>query len=240
MSDHGATFGGRRVFLDVGAHVGETLREATQPRWRFDAIYAFEPVVSNLVQLEKFRDLRVEVVPAGWWNQDTELPVFDPGSIGASIHAAKSLTSNSVMCSFLDAGEWLRENTTENDTIWLKLNCEGAECNIIDRLHDQGVLGRINYLLIHFDVEKVPGQEFRATRARDLLAESGVEVCEAKEIMFGRSHAAKTANWLAWTEAGRVGRLIRRYPVKWDFRVRQQLYPLKVRLGDRTSNPLSK
>lgn len=225
----------RRVFLDVGAHIGETLQEAIEPRWGFDAIYSFEPVASNLQYLERFRDSRVELVPCGWWTSNTQMPIFQPGEIGASIHMEKSNTSASELCSFIDAAEWLRANTAATDQIWLKLNCEGAECDIIDRLHELGMLERIDHLLVHFDVEKVPGQEARADPARALLAQAGVEVCEAKEIMFGRSHAAKTANWLQWTEAGPVGRFIHRHPVRWSYRVRQRLYPLKVLVKARFS-----
>lgn len=180
MTQRRAASDGRRVFLDVGAHIGETLQEVIKPRWRFDAIYAFEPVVAaNIDELERYRDDRVELVRAGWWTESTQLPVFEPGAIGASIHAAKSRTSHSVLCSFVDAAEWVREHTAENDTIWLKLNCEGAECHIINRLNDEGLLSRINYLLVHFDVEKVPGEEFRAHQARNVLARSGVVACEA-------------------------------------------------------------
>lgn len=224
---------GRRIFLDVGAHIGETLEAVLDPTWHFDAIYAFEPVRANLTHLERYADPRLTLVPAGWWTEDTELPIFDPGAIGASIHAQKAKTSTSVMCDFIDASGWLEQHIRPEDTVWLKLNCEGAECDILERLAAGGTLSRIDHILIHFDVEKVPGHEARATRGRELLAQAGVEVCEAREIMFGRSHAAKTANWLLWTEAGGVGRFVRKHPVRWAFRVRQWLYPVKVRLAER-------
>lgn len=33
-----------RIFLDVGAHDGQTLAEVLKPEYRFDRVYAFEPM----------------------------------------------------------------------------------------------------------------------------------------------------------------------------------------------------
>ena len=33
----------RTIFIDVGAHVGETAEEAVLPKWNFDRVYALSP-----------------------------------------------------------------------------------------------------------------------------------------------------------------------------------------------------
>jgi hypothetical protein len=46
-----------KVFLDVGAHLGETLEAALDPRYAFDRIYCFEPAQTCRAQLEAYERL---------------------------------------------------------------------------------------------------------------------------------------------------------------------------------------
>ena len=219
----------RTIFIDVGAHVGETAEEAVLPKWNFDRVYAFEPASRNVKVIREIPAENLTIIPAGWWRENTFMDLHDPGEIGASIHAAKRRTGAVERCEFLNAAEWMATHTDSDDEIWLKLNCEGSECEIIEALRVGGVLDRVSHLLVHFDVEKIPGLGAEAETARDTLRRHRVEFLEADQIMFGRSHRAKTANWLAWTQGNRIIKFIRRHPVKWGFRVRQLMYPLKVR-----------
>ena len=113
--------------------------------------------------------------------------------------------------------------------MWLKLNCEGAECDIIDHLLNQDAMSGIDHLLVHFDVEKVPSMAHRADATTRRDSTLPASTTSSRRIMFGRSHAAKTANWLAWTEAEGVRRLRYTHLNRLTFRTRQLLYPLKVR-----------
>ncbi|MFW5469844.1 FkbM family methyltransferase [Knoellia sp. CPCC 206435] len=224
------------VFIDVGAHVGETVEEAVRPRWQFDRVFAFEPVARNVEVLRSIPSHSLTVVDAGWWKEDALMDVHDPGDIGASVHAAKARTATVERCRFVDAAEWMAENTRAGDEIWLKLNCEGAECDIIDALDAARLLDRVSHLLVHFDVEKIPGMAPRAEQARATLRSNGVEFLEADQIMYGRSHQAKTANWIRWTKGNNIRRFVCCHPVKWNFRARQLLYPLKTRWVQRSSS----
>ena len=118
----------------------------------------------------------------------------------------------------------MRSTVEDDDVVWLKLNCEGSECVVLDHLVAEGELARVAHLLVHFDVEKIPALASHAADTR-WLAASGVEWIEADEIL-GRSHAQKTANWLRWTEASRFGRFRCRHLAQGEFRWRQALYPL--------------
>lgn len=220
-----------RVFLDVGGHLGETLAEALDPKWRFDRIIVFEPASPCWPLLEALADDRVQICRFGLWSHDATMALHDPGTIGASVASEKAITQMVEECRFLDAAAWFRANVARADTVFCKLNCEGAECDVLDRLLDEGELTKIDHLLVHFDVKKVPSLAHRAGPTSERLDVSGVSWREAQSILFGRSHAKKTANWLAWCEAGRVGRV--RYSVvnRVIFRMRQRLYPLKQRWG---------
>ena len=89
----------------------------------------------------------------------------------------------------------------------------------------------IDHLLVHFDVEKIPSLASQAIETRRRLDAAGLEWIEARDIMFGRSHGKKTANWLAWTEASKLRRVRYAHLARWEFRARQLLYPLKQRLS---------
>ncbi len=217
--------------LDVGGHLGETLAEVRHQRWAFDHIYVFEPATACLAALREPADDRVEVIAAGWWNADVEMNLHDPGLIGASVVPEKALSEDMERCRFIDAAAWMRSNLEPDDVVWLKLNCEGSECVVLDHLVGEGELERVDHLLVHFDIEKVPVMAWQADRTRRLLEESGVEWIEAGEILFGRSHAQKTANWLAWTEASRLRRFCYSHLARWEFRARQILYPVKQRFA---------
>jgi FkbM family methyltransferase len=222
---------GDRVFIDVGGHLGETLEEAVKPTWRFVRLYVFEPASVCLASIERFADERVQIAHAGWGPTDATTELHDPGAIGASIHAGKALTGEVEAIQLVDAGAWCAENLTDTDSVWLKINCEGAECDVLDRLLDAGQMSRIEHLVVHFDVKKIPGMEHRADEVRRRLDDSGIEWMEAGSILFGRSHALRTANWLTWTEASGLRRL--RYTTlnRAIYRARQRLYPLKRRLS---------
>ena len=198
----------RRIFLDVGGHLGETLAVAVQPRWRFDRIWTFEPASECLPALRALADERVEVVPAGWWSSDTTLDLHEPGHLGASAATGTRRAGGAVeTCRFIDAARWMAENIESTDTVWMKVNIEAAEVEVLRRLLDTGEIAKVDHLVVHFDIERVvDDQEHQADDMRRRLSEAGVSYREAPEVMFGRTRAAKTENWLAWTEAGRIER----------------------------------
>lgn len=114
------TLSGRRSFLDVGAHLGETLAEVVKPAWAFDVVVAFEPSKRNLPALEPFASERVSIVDAGWWTCDTELDLHDPGAIGASVHGGKALGTTVERCRFVDKNDWLERNRVRQTLYPLK------------------------------------------------------------------------------------------------------------------------
>jgi FkbM family methyltransferase len=221
---------GGRVFVDVGGHVGETLEETVKPGWRFDRIYVFEPATVCLPAIDRLADDRVQVIQAGWASAARTAELFGAGEIGASIHAGKPVDGTAVeTIQLIDCAAWVDANLDPADEVWTKINCEGAECEVLDHLCETGAITRIDHLLVHFDVEKIPGMEHKATATRAHLAAAGIEWIEADNIMFGRSRALKTANWLNWTEATTRSKPRYRWFNWATFRARQVAYPFKVR-----------
>jgi hypothetical protein len=170
--------------------------------WRFDRLWAFEPTSACLPALREFADERVEIVHAGLWSSGTEMDIYDPGTLHGSVDSTASRAGTVERCRFLDASAWMAQRISDDDEVWMKINIEAAEIEVLSRLLDTGQIDKVNHLVVHFDVEKV-GRGDEAASMRRRLDASGVAWREARDVMFGRTASAKAASWLAFTHGQR-------------------------------------
>jgi FkbM family methyltransferase len=187
-----------KVFLDVGAHEGETLHAVRDPKYAFDRIYCFEPASSCWPALEAVDDERVAVCRFGLWNRTTAHALYDAGSLGASVFADKFRDTPAVAdARFVRATDWFRQHLSEGDEIFVKLNCEGAEVDIVVDLLESGELARVRSAMIDPDIRKVPSLAHREAELRTRLQASGLTnyVMEA-DAMIGRTHRERIQHWL--------------------------------------------
>lgn len=220
---------GRKVFLDVGGHEGESLRAALADRWGFDRLWTFEPTSTCLPALRALADERVVIVPAGLWKSDTSMDIHDPGALHASVDEAASRGQEVERCEFIDAARWMAENIDPSDIVWMKVNIESAEVEVLSRLIDSGEIRKVDHLVVHFDVEKV-GRADAAIPVRSGLDDSGVEWFEARDVLFGRTDSAKVETWLARTHGYRWAFLRRRY----EHRLRARIWETRRSLAARS------
>jgi FkbM family methyltransferase len=206
-----------KILLDVGAHTGTTLNAVRDPKYAFDRIYCFEPASSCWAALESVRDRRVTVCRFGLWDRTGEHALHDAGSVGASLFEDKFRTETSgETARFVRASDWFRDNLGEGDDVFLKLNCEGAEVDIVEDLLESGQLARVRAVMIDPDVRKIPSQAHREAELRRRLAESGLtNYSMAADVMIGGTHRARIQNWLRTVGAERSSPGVR---------VRQLLY----------------
>ena len=216
-----------KVFLDIGAHVGETLQVAMRERWAFDRIVCFEPAPQCWADLEALADERVELCKFGLWTCDTTMALHDPGAIGASLFAAKSISVESAMVDLRDAAHWFSANISATDEVIVKVNCEGAECDLLAHLLAAGELSNIREMVVHFDVRKVDGSEGKEEPVRRALDEARVPYRAAETIFFGRNTPEKTLNWLAWLHAPRWKRPLYSVIRRIEFKARVTIYNLR-------------
>lgn len=218
-----------RVFLDVGAHVGETLAVVIDPRWGFDRIYCFEPSPDCWDAIDTLADDRVELLRFGLWSSGTTMELHDSGEIGASLFETKAIGDGAARVELRDAAEWFADNVSHYDRVVMKLNCEGAECEVLDRLLDSGEIHKVDELVVHFDVRKVPGMEHREAVTRRRLKATGVHYHSADDVFFGRDVTEKTANWMEYQSAGPLGRFRHRVLRRAEFATRIRVYQLRQR-----------
>jgi FkbM family methyltransferase len=191
-----------KVFLDVGAHRGQTLNAVLDPQLRFDKIVCFEPASACWDYLKAVEDPRVSIKHFGLWDRDCKAPIFEPGSQTAGLWKKdEGRFDETQVCKFKRASEWVRENIAYGDVVFLKLNCEGAECDILDDLLDSGEFVKINFVMIDFDVRKISSQAHREAEIKARLERFGFpRVAYAKQVMCGDTHADRIKNWLRLVE----------------------------------------
>lgn len=143
-------------------------------------------------------DKRVEIAKFGLWNKDAQQPIFQPGSKGAGMWKKdKGIIDDTEMCQFRRASDWFRDNLKAGDTVYLKMNCEGAECDILDDLLDSGEFEKVAFVMIDFDVRKIAAMKHRQAELEARLAPYGYpRVSTSKEVMKGDTHEVRIKNWL--------------------------------------------
>lgn len=199
-----------KVFLDVGAHEGSSLNAVRDPKFGFDRIYCFEPASVCWPALDAVADNRVTVCRFGLWNATQQHPLYDPGSRGASIFADKfKEPPTDEVAHFIRATDWFRENLRAGDEIYMKLNCEGAECDIAEDLLDSGELTRVRSTMIDPDVRKIPSQEHRERELGERLRDAGLtNYFMEREVMVGETHRERIQNWLRLAGAEKSSRRV--------------------------------
>jgi FkbM family methyltransferase len=187
-----------KVFLDVGAHEGSTLHAVRDPKYAFDWIYCFEPARSCWAALEAVSDPRVTICRFGLWDRTCDHALYDGGSRGASMFEDKfRAPPTEEVASFVRAADWFREHVNDGDETYLKLNCEGAECDIVEDLLESGGLARVRSVMIDPDVRKIPSLTHREQELRRRLATSGLtNYFLEEEVMVGATHRERIQNWL--------------------------------------------
>jgi FkbM family methyltransferase len=170
-----------RVFVDVGAHYGQTLDIALDPRWGFARIYSLEPSAACMPLLREFKDDRLVVQQVGLSSETRSASLYGAGLRGGSIHADKRQTEPSPgrireeSIELVRASDWLEHNVPAGADVYLKLNCEGSECDILLDLLDANLSHRIKSVYVDFDVRKVERLAHLQQVVEQRLVQAGVD-----------------------------------------------------------------
>lgn len=198
-----------RIFLDVGGHNGETLSVALNPKWEFDSVHSFEPSTSSYSILRKFRGKNLYIHNYGLGSKSETKNFYGAGTVGGSLYPNKNFADKNALnyveeVKIIEASFWIEENTKPSDQIFLKMNCEGSEADILENLIETSTIFRIASIYVDFDVRKIPGQEFRQTLLENALESLNVSFTTPEKLKTKGEPAIE--KWLH-TElvAGKVG-----------------------------------
>ncbi|GAA3455369.1 FkbM family methyltransferase [Dactylosporangium matsuzakiense] len=175
-----------KIFLDVGAHHGETVEVALDPRWGFDEVHAFEPASSCRQILRRYRDSRLRVHALALSNRSGRTALFGAGLLGASVFADKRqldpIGADIEDITLHSTAAWFLTHLSPDDEVYLKLNCEGSECDVLEDLLDAELTSWVRAVYVDFDVRKVPSQAHRQTDLEHRLRAAGVNYTTPDDV----------------------------------------------------------
>jgi len=188
--------------MDVGANTGQSLEAALL--YPFDTIYCFEPVKKFYSELTKVarNNFKGSVIfnNFGLYNDHKRLPIYGPvdgpDGYAASIYSDHQDVKDGIeMCTFLDVNDWMRTNLSYGDAVIMKLNCEGAEVDIVNRLLDTNIFRYMANVMIDFDAVKIPSKKAEVAPLMTRLKPFKNYVL-AEQVMHGATHKDRICNWL--------------------------------------------
>jgi FkbM family methyltransferase len=187
------------IFLDVGAHEGQTLEEVTDPdRYDWSEIHAFEPMreqwaiadccyTSGGLHVWNFGlSDRTGWVDMYGQNERMEASIFADKNDVDPDHITRAL--------MVRASEFV---TGLGDQLVMKLNCEGAEVPILEDLCHTGAIHQFQAIMIDWDARKIPSIAEHERRIIGRMSEVGFDryqLCDT--VMVGGTHQDRIANWL--------------------------------------------
>ncbi len=196
----------RAIFLDIGAHWGETLEEVLSSIWRFDIVYAFEPDPEAVRIIEQkfpaeIASGKLILVPAALSNRDGEADLFGGNEGGgASLYAEKTNidAAKHETVQLLSSSAYFRSHFKGDDLIIAKLNCEGGEVDILQDLAASGEIQKIARLVVDFDIRKVRGKRGLARATIEKMRHAGFNrFLLTENVMIGADARARTRNAIA-------------------------------------------
>lgn len=209
--------GHRYVFIDGGAHLGETVQHfdrsvaCSRLGWEVISFEANPHLIDRI-----YRGTRHTVLNKAIADKDGELPFYFSTvypTLGGSLVEAKEDVDKShpTMVEAVDLGRWLEDDFQETDYVWLKLDIEGAEYDVLTKLLSTGQVKYLDALSIEFHGQHVGVSEERDRELTRQLEERGVLVHAADTEIPGDWFRPRSC--LPWFVCG-LG-VCGREPARW-------------------------
>jgi FkbM family methyltransferase len=151
----------KRVFIDLGAYNGDSIQTSLDwYRKKFDKIYAFEPRKESFKDLEKKFSGRDNIflfnaaadTTAGFGKLHKGM---DSDALGSSLCSNKinCFKTKTEVVRTLDFSKFILDNFSQKDTIILKIDIEGKEYELLDKMMKDESINYIDeiYCEWHFD-----------------------------------------------------------------------------------------
>ena len=143
-------------------------------------------------------------------NRDGVSQLFNSGSLGASLfkdapdyQPSRLQTDKAVeSIQLIDAAKFINAYTASCDSIWLKLNCEGSELDIITSIIESGLNDRIANALIDLDAKKIPSLQAKWQPVMSLVEETKLPYSLPEDVQYGMvTNYGGIRNWLLQAKA---------------------------------------
>jgi len=139
----------RKIFLDIGAHNGQTLKKALEVYPDMDLYIGIEPIPSMVKKCKEIKDPRVVIHNIALDMLDVEekkVEFFVDMSkgnhqCGSSLLKDKKMRKqSSIKINCIDVSAFFNRTFQEGDEVIMKIDVEGKEYDIFDSLISSGLL----------------------------------------------------------------------------------------------------
>jgi FkbM family methyltransferase len=151
-----------KVLIDCGAHKADSIVPLVRLFGPFDRIVAFEanpeyePYFSRLAEAHA-----VELHKAAVWVADGTIPLF-LGEAGPESSVIFEKTTGSftrerhLEVPAVDFSAWLGREVAPADEVIVKMDIEGAEFAVLEKILDDGTARLVDLLLIEWHADRIP------------------------------------------------------------------------------------
>jgi FkbM family methyltransferase len=173
-----------RFFVDIGSHFGESIYKALNPELGFDKIFAYEPSSIAFQRLSVIEDSRLTVRKIALGSNNGHVDLFSSGLLGATTFSDKVGVSNSGKERVIvrSASEELHEILESGAEVFMKINCEGGELDILENLKMSGLIMKCTHLYVDWDARKVPSLAQRYSSIRSEVEKLGIDLVSSDSL----------------------------------------------------------
>jgi len=143
------------VFLDIGAHIGESA-DFWKKHYPESYVICFEPLPENC---KKIREKKYKVIQAAAWIRNEKIKFYTGLPQSGSLYASKITgginPKKYIEVQGIDVAEYIKKYFTKSDTIVIKMNCEGAEYNIIPHLRKYHLIEWVDAFYVQWHYGKI-------------------------------------------------------------------------------------
>lgn len=162
-----------KVFLDIGAHKGESVDffRKHHPQGTEFEYYCFECDKRNIEILRERND--IHLIEGAAWVSDEPVKYYFGVDDGGTMYGGKTtgeITSNNwYMVNGIDLASFIKRIWA--DYIVIKMNCEGAEYNIIPHLEQNNIINCIDKWYIQWHWQKIGLSEAQHNKVAGMIPE---------------------------------------------------------------------
>lgn len=197
----------RKIFLDCGTHLGQGLEKITRARqidnsWEIYTWEANPYTYEKFIRSKKFPNLRIasfnkainsengsvvlniEHATTKHSSQVTNTgqgtTILNDENWRPNVRKRGSLNEQLTVES-IDISEWIRNNCNKNDFIILKLDIEGAEYNVLEKLIETRIISYINEIFVEWHGHFLKNSETfqaRESNIKDFASKQNITIID--------------------------------------------------------------